>query len=146
MCQDCFCNRHLSEAWVDEYGEKWDVCEGCKLHEGMSKRIREREDEVRELVEEVRAQEWTENALLASIATRDRLIKIQGERIGLLYAELAEYRAKRTLGGPPREYTPSWRASEPADLRHPACVEVWPDCHNGDYDPACCRFPKSCSC
>ncbi len=26
-----------------------------------------------------------------------------------------------------------------------ACVEVWPDCHAGGYDPSCCRFPKSCS-
>ena len=26
-----------------------------------------------------------------------------------------------------------------------ACVERWPECATGDYDPACCRFPKSCS-
>jgi hypothetical protein len=26
-----------------------------------------------------------------------------------------------------------------------ACVERWPDCSTGGYDPACCRFPKSCS-
>jgi hypothetical protein len=26
-----------------------------------------------------------------------------------------------------------------------ACVERWPDCFTGDYNPACCRFPKSCS-
>lgn len=26
-----------------------------------------------------------------------------------------------------------------------ACVEAWPDCFTGGYDPACCRFPKSCS-
>ena len=26
-----------------------------------------------------------------------------------------------------------------------ACVEQWPECETGDYDPACCRFPKSCS-
>lgn len=32
--------------------------------------------------------------------------------------------------------------------RHPrlrACVERWPDCSTGGYNPACCRFPKSCS-
>jgi hypothetical protein len=39
-------------------------------------------------------------------------------------------------------YTPS----VVADDRHPACIEQWPDCRNGDYDPRCCRFPKSCSC
>jgi hypothetical protein len=27
-----------------------------------------------------------------------------------------------------------------------ACVEAWPDCWTGGYDPRCCRFPKSCSC
>jgi hypothetical protein len=26
-----------------------------------------------------------------------------------------------------------------------SCVEQWPECETGDYDPACCRFPKSCS-
>lgn len=26
-----------------------------------------------------------------------------------------------------------------------ACVEAWPDCYTMDYDPRCCRFPKSCS-
>lgn len=25
------------------------------------------------------------------------------------------------------------------------CAEAWPDAVSGDYDPACCRFPKSCS-
>ena len=27
-----------------------------------------------------------------------------------------------------------------------ACVEAWPNCATGEYNPACCRFPKSCSC
>jgi hypothetical protein len=27
-----------------------------------------------------------------------------------------------------------------------ACVERWPECEEGTYDPRCCRFPKSCSC
>jgi hypothetical protein len=25
------------------------------------------------------------------------------------------------------------------------CVEAWPECEAGLYDPRCCRFPKSCS-
>lgn len=32
------------------------------------------------------------------------------------------------------------------DRRSPECVEAWPDCAPGEYNPACCRFPKSCSC
>ena len=32
------------------------------------------------------------------------------------------------------------------DSREPKCVERWPECENGGYDPSCCRFPKSCSC
>lgn len=30
--------------------------------------------------------------------------------------------------------------------RHAACVEAWPDCREGEYNPYCCRFPKSCRC
>lgn len=26
------------------------------------------------------------------------------------------------------------------------CVQRWPECESGAYDPRCCRFPKSCSC
>lgn len=26
------------------------------------------------------------------------------------------------------------------------CIEAWPACAEGKYDPRCCRFPKSCSC
>lgn len=25
------------------------------------------------------------------------------------------------------------------------CVERWPDAETGEYNPHCCRFPKSCS-
>ena len=32
------------------------------------------------------------------------------------------------------------------DNRDPECVERWPECEDGMYDPRCCRFPKSCSC
>jgi hypothetical protein len=27
-----------------------------------------------------------------------------------------------------------------------SCIEQWPYCSEGEYDPSCCRFPKSCSC
>lgn len=26
------------------------------------------------------------------------------------------------------------------------CVRAWPECFPGEYNPQCCRFPKSCSC
>jgi len=29
--------------------------------------------------------------------------------------------------------------------RDPACVERWPGAASGEFDPRCCRFPKSCS-
>lgn len=31
------------------------------------------------------------------------------------------------------------------DERDPECVKAWPECASSEYDPACCRFPKSCS-
>lgn len=35
---------------------------------------------------------------------------------------------------------------DPDDTRDPSCVEAWPECESGAYNPRCCRFPKSCSC
>ena len=35
---------------------------------------------------------------------------------------------------------------EPMDRREPGCIEQWPECLHGTYNPHCCRFPKSCSC
>lgn len=32
-----------------------------------------------------------------------------------------------------------------SDDRLPECVERWPGAVDGEYDPRCCRFPKSCS-
>ncbi len=32
------------------------------------------------------------------------------------------------------------------DRRRPECIANWPDCEEGEYNPSCCRFPKSCSC
>lgn len=43
-------------------------------------------------------------------------------------------------------FTPLVAASSWPDGRDPACVERWPECEEGTYDPRCCRFPKSCSC
>jgi len=31
-------------------------------------------------------------------------------------------------------------------MKSPECVERWPECEDGAFDPRCCRFPKSCSC
>ena len=33
-----------------------------------------------------------------------------------------------------------------SDNRDHECVQQWPECEDGAYDPRCCRFPKSCSC
>ena len=38
------------------------------------------------------------------------------------------------------------RLTEVDDTRDPNCIERWPECVSGGYDPRCCRFPKSCSC
>ena len=32
------------------------------------------------------------------------------------------------------------------DTRLKECIEQWPECREGTYNPRCCRFPKSCSC
>jgi hypothetical protein len=64
---------------------------------------------------------------------------------------VAGRRMKRTMGAPAGEWQPvaSDESTEPAvpfrDMREPGCVEAWPECFSGGYDPSCCRFPKSCS-
>ncbi len=45
---------------------------------------------------------------------------------------------------------PKMTAEQLAALTRPKrrlkeCVERWPDAQTCDYDPRCCRFPKSCS-
>lgn len=37
------------------------------------------------------------------------------------------------------------RSADGQDRRLPGCVERWPECASGEFDPRCCRFPKSCS-
>lgn len=32
-----------------------------------------------------------------------------------------------------------------AERRLRDCVERWPEAETGEYNPSCCRFPKSCS-
>lgn len=46
------------------------------------------------------------------------------------------------------EFVTRTRDSESLDAarRLQSCVEAWPECATGEYDPRCCRFPKSCSC
>ena len=38
------------------------------------------------------------------------------------------------------------RAEPIQDNREPDCIERWPECESGCFDPRCCRWPKSCSC
>lgn len=41
--------------------------------------------------------------------------------------------------------SPALPPAEPPTRRLRACVEAWPNAETGEYNPACCRFPKSCS-
>lgn len=38
------------------------------------------------------------------------------------------------------------RPADDLPERYPACIASWPECRDGDFEPRCCRFPKSCSC
>lgn len=44
-----------------------------------------------------------------------------------------------------KEVEPGHFQPEPPKRRIRACVEAWPEAETGQYDPRCCRFPKSCS-
>jgi hypothetical protein len=58
------------------------------------------------------------------------------------YVTVAVADLDAVLAWPP----PAEPAAAPRKPRLRACVEAWPDCHTFGYNPACCRFPKSCSC
>lgn len=53
--------------------------------------------------------------------------------------------AEETLGVPVGEGEQPAPKATLVDERDPACVAEWPECGSGEYDPRCCRFPKSCS-
>lgn len=45
-----------------------------------------------------------------------------------------------------RRSTPEEIAARPKPTpRLRQCVENWPDAEEGEYNPSCCRWPKSCS-
>src|SRR6185369_9913826 len=48
-------------------------------------------------------------------------------------------------GGVPVE-GPQRTEGDEMKRRLKSCVEEWPECAEGEYNPKCCRFPKSCSC
>lgn len=95
--------------------------------------------------------EATEDMIVAAIgALRDTVL--DGE------VDAARAITEAILGIVERDYTTSRRptpeeeaqqaerlaAHQPA-RRLKSCIEQWPECETGDYDPRCCRFPKSCS-
>lgn len=174
MCQVCFCSRSVAEAWRDENGDKWDECEACKLHEGMTVVQLRHKEEIAELVDEVKnldmdnaqlkiqveffrtaAENWQDGLDRQLVAVRDLTLELNHNKgmvaalrrdselnaadIAQLQTENAELR-KRLKPKPAPVYV------APADDRDPECVEAWPGCFSGGYDPRCCRFPKSCSC
>jgi len=65
-----------------------------------------------------------------------------GKRIRSLKEELDRRQSERFEAAPAPVVVPV----AGADDRDPGCVAYWPECVPGDYDPRCCRFPKSCSC
>jgi hypothetical protein len=174
MCQVCFYSRPVAEAWRDENQLQWDICEACKLHEGMTAVQLRHKEEIAELIDEVKDLEaehaqakiqiefykgayagvklGLDNALVENVLLRRevkyRKSMITGMRrsnelnetdIAALQAENAALR-ERLKPRPAPMYV------SPTDDRDPDCVELWPECHNGGYNPSCCRFPKSCSC
>ena len=53
---------------------------------------------------------------------------------------------KKDFWGTPTQTEWAFEVSDPTTRpRLRACVEAWPDAHEGGCDPRCCRFPKSCS-
>lgn len=50
---------------------------------------------------------------------------------------------QESLGEPTHEKIPS--ELDLSTRRLKSCIEKWPDAEIGQYNPACCRFPKNCN-
>lgn len=105
------------------------------------------------LYDEVAAREGRRDGFIEGArAERERAAKILEANAILppgvaLYHEAADEwqryaEALQRLAARIREDDP---ISEPPRRRLRICVERWPACATSEYDPACCRFPKSCS-
>lgn len=82
---------------------------------------------------------WPEDALTEVISQIIDHLEAQQTEASLRRG-LADITAGRTVD------LGSFAQPEPQPETDPACRERWPECRQGGYDPACCRFPKSCSC
>ncbi|WP_033338884.1 hypothetical protein [Catenuloplanes japonicus] len=67
------------------------------------------------------------------------------KRDGTLWAESQHERASAIRAHIARQRQGIVASLPPRRRRLKACVEAWPEAETGDYDPRCCRFPKSCS-
>jgi hypothetical protein len=54
--------------------------------------------------------------------------------------------ALRSIGVDPDAWPPPFGWKRRSAEWRAMCEEQWPDCVDDEYNPACCRFPKRCSC
>ena len=94
-------------------------------------------DAVLDLADEVERQQATIDAQREAMIANGALYASQA-------AELARLRIVAKLD--PQTIERFAALMEEGVSRDPQCVEQWPECWDGGYDPRCCRFPKSCSC
>lgn len=84
---------------------------------------------------EAREQKWADHA--ADLAAR------------VVELEQAIRRHRNSMPNPRVGDGALWSVLGGHGAQHPvdrtSCVERWPECETGAYDPRCCRFPKSCS-
>ena len=95
------------------------------------------------------AQRWLSTA--QDSRSFDHLMSAMGQIIAHLEAQQTEASLRRGLADITAGCTVdlgsfAQPATAPQPETDPACRERWPECRQGGYDPACCRFPKSCSC
>jgi predicted nuclease with TOPRIM domain len=113
MCDICYAIRKNFEASEDEHGVKRSVCEPCSLQEAMVDLVKVREDEIHELVAEVRVLDVENTGLREALvvekssATHLRcLFDTAFDEVNELRAQLVEERSRYTLGGVPPGYQP----------------------------------------
>lgn len=79
----------------------------------------------------------------AAMLTADHEAAVQGYQAAFEQAEHVERSVEDAISR--MAVAAESRLATISDSREPACVEAWPGCQRGAYDPRCCRFPKPCS-
>jgi hypothetical protein len=137
------------EIQLDELASANRLCKRVRAALAQPEPVEPTDDELLELMPETMRDEFSYATKVCSDATggqvKPGIFRVTLNTSALEYARavLARYGRPAIAPIPLSERAPEEGVT---DDRDPECVQRWPECEDGAYDPRCCRFPKNCSC